>query len=585
MEKNTLLAVVLSVIVITIGFMVQNYFFPPPQPTPPSSAEQGYPPAQVTRPPEGAVPTQPTVEVPAGQPLPAVTGMIVPVPVDREPTETQVFLETDLFAVTFSTRGGVITSLQLKEHKDKEGFVEMVLSAPKDPGAFVVSFGGPGSSPVSVPFFMRKVDAHTVEFYREFEVVGYPDSAFRLTKRYIFKPGEYLFQLDILLEDSNLNSVIPLNFNNIAYTLRYGPQLGPQFTKLDNQHDYRQFYAYVDNKRKEIKVPTGKEKEVTEKASWVGIVGKYFTVIAAPVIPEFSILLSTSPVEGLSQTAQLFISRPVIRTARQIDTYRFYMGPKVSKYLNSYNNRNSNVFGLQDMRFDEAMDSSMFLGWLEAILKFLLSLFYGIIPNWGVAIVLVTLVMKIIMFPLTHKSFESTSKMQTLAPKMEELKRKYKDNPTKLNQEMAELYKREGINPMSGCLPMLLQIPIFFAMYGLFSKHFDLRGAAFIPPWITDLSAPESIYSFAPYKLPIVGWSDIRLLPILFVITQLISGMFTQTASTASNAQMKMMTYGIPIIFFFILYDVPSGLLVYWIVMNILTIFQQLYINKKRRLS
>lgn len=583
MEKNTLLAVVLSVIVITIGFMIQNYFYPPVPPAPVQKTEQ-------TSTPQASPPTTKPVETaspaltPTSQPIPA-TGTIVPVKGESEPAASIVTLETDLFLATFSTRGGVVKSLKLKEHRDRDDLVDMVLPATEDPGAFALSFGGPGSPALEVPFFVRRVDAQTIEFYREFEVTGFPDSAFRLTKRYLFKPGEYLMQVDIVLEDSNLNSVLPLNFNNVAYTLRYGPQLGPQFTKLDGQGDYRQFYAYVEKKRKEIKVPEGKEKEVTEKPTWVGIVGKYFTVIASPVVPDYSLVLSTAPIKGVPQAAQIFISRPVIRTARQIDTYRFYLGPKVSKYLGRYNNRNDNAFGLQDMNFDEAIDSSIFLGWLEAILKFLLRLFYGIIPNWGVAIILVTILMKILMFPLTHKSYESTSKMQTLAPKMEELKRKYKDNPTKLNQEMAELYKREGINPMSGCLPMLLQIPIFFAMYGLFSKHFDLRGAAFIPPWITDLSAPESIYSFAPHKLPILGWSDIRLLPILFVITQLISGMFTQTAGTASNAQMKMMTYGIPIIFFFILYDVPSGLLVYWIVMNILTIFQQMYINRKRRVS
>ena len=130
---------------------------------------------------------------------------------------------------------------------------------------------------------------------------------------------------------------------------------------------------------------------------------------------------------------------------------------------------------------------------------------------------------------------------------------------------------------------MLLQIPIFFAMYGLFNSHFDLRGAAFLPPWITDLSAPESIWNFAPFKLPIVGWSDLRMLPILFVLTQLVSGKFMQTPAAGSNTQMKMMTYGMPVIFFFILYEVPSGLLVYWIVMNVLTIVQQLYIKKKSR--
>jgi len=584
MEKNTLLAVVLSVIVITIGFMVQNYLNPPVPPASTARSEQ----PQTT--PDAVPGTGETSQIttplvaPVQQAAP-LAGTIIPVVGEVEPAETTVTLETDLFLANFSSRGGVVKSLKLKEHKDKEDYVDMVLPAEKDPGAFSLSFGGASAPPVEVPFFVRKVDPFTLEFYREFEVAGYPDSAFRLTKRYIFKPGEYLVQVDIILEDSNLNSVLPLNFNNTAYTLRYGPQLGPQFTKLDGRADYRRYYTYIEKKRKEVKLPEGKEKEILDKPAWVAIVGKYFTVIASPVLPDYSLLLSSAPVEGIPQSSQIYISRPVIRTAKQTDTYRFYMGPKVTRYLGIYNDKTKNAFGLQDMNFDEAMDSSRMLGWLESILKFMLRLFYGIIPNWGIAIIMVTILVKILMFPLTHKSYQSTSRMQSLSPKMEELRKKYKDNPAKLNQEMAALYKKEGINPMSGCLPMLLQIPIFFAMYGLFNKHFDLRGAAFIPPWITDLSAPESIYSFAPHKIPLLGWSDIRLLPVLFVITQLISGKITQSAGTVSNAQMKMMTYGIPIVFFFVLYDVPSGLLVYWIVMNILTIFQQMYINRKRKVS
>jgi YidC/Oxa1 family membrane protein insertase len=127
---------------------------------------------------------------------------------------------------------------------------------------------------------------------------------------------------------------------------------------------------------------------------------------------------------------------------------------------------------------------------------------------------------------------------------------------------------------------MLLQLPIFFAMYNLFNNHFDLRGAMFIPGWIPDLSLPESIWNFSPVTLPILGWSDIRLLPFIYVGSQLLYGKITQTPDQKGNTQMKMMLYVMPIVFFFILYNVPSGLLVYWIMSNVLTLFQQLIINK-----
>ena len=128
---------------------------------------------------------------------------------------------------------------------------------------------------------------------------------------------------------------------------------------------------------------------------------------------------------------------------------------------------------------------------------------------------------------------------------------------------------------------MLLQIPIFFAMYNLFNSHFDLRGAEFIPGWIPDLSLPEAIYNFPDnFRLPLLGWNALRLLPFIYVGSQLLYGKVTQTPDQQGNKQMKMMLYAMPVIFFFVLYDVPSGLLIYWIMSNLLTMVQQLGLNK-----
>jgi YidC/Oxa1 family membrane protein insertase len=580
MDKNTLLAVILSVIIITVGFMVQNTLFPR-ETAAPGADTRGEAPAQPGG--SASVPGQITQVSPAqdisGVPL---TGTVVPVP-DTIPTQT-IVLENDIFSAVFSTKGAVLRSLKLREHRDKEDFVEMVKSGDSGEGAFRLAFGGPDAASLDAEFHIRRQDENTVEFYRDFEVAGYENSSFRLSKTFSVRKGEYLVQLDIALENSQ-NQYLPLNFNNTSYTLSYGPQIGPDFEKLDGRYDYRNFYAYIDGKREQIKVDPGEETDLDKKASWFGVAGKYFTVLVAPVFSDYQVRFSSRPVSGLPQSSMFFISKPVIRSSRNTDTYRFYIGPKISEALTIYNETDKNAFGIQDMHFNEIMDSNFFLGWLEYLLKALLQLFYKVTPNWGVAIILVTIVVKVVTFPLTQKSYKSTSRMQSLGPKLEELKKKYKDNPAKMNQEMAGIYKKEGINPMSGCLPMLLQIPIFFAMYGLFSNHFDLRGAAFLPPWITDLSAPDSVWNFAPVKIPILGWSDLRLLPILFVGTQLLSSKMMQTPSTASNTQMKMMTYGIPIVFFFVLYDVPSGLLVYWIVMNILTVVQQFVISKKKKTS
>ncbi|MBR5016870.1 MAG: membrane protein insertase YidC, partial [Spirochaetia bacterium] len=257
--------------------------------------------------------------------------------------------------------------------------------------------------------------------------------------------------------------------------------------------------------------------------------------------------------------------------------------------LRRYDNADTNGFGMTKMELDRVLDSGAILGWLQAILKWLLVSFHKLIPNYGVAIILLTIVVKIVLYPLTKKSFESSAKMSALSPKMKEIQDKYKNNPQKLNAELAALYKREGVSPLSGCFPILLQMPIFFALYGLLNSFFELRGAGFLEPWITDLSQPDSIWNFAPTSVLFIG-SDIRLLPILMAVSQIISSKLMQPAGSSGGSgqqqsQMKMMTYAMPVIFLFVLYDVSSGLLLYWTMTNILSIGQQLYINHRQKMK
>jgi YidC/Oxa1 family membrane protein insertase len=332
-----------------------------------------------------------------------------------------------------------------------------------------------------------------------------------------------------------------------------------------------------------VKTEKVSEKEPTvilNQPSWAAIVGKYFTLIALPYTNNYELAFSAQAESGLSNSSRLYISRPASPGSRIEDKYHFYLGPKNQETLSSYD-RGDNGYRLRETGLIEIANTRGFLSPLENGLKWLLTIFYKLIPNYGLAIILVTLVVKLIMFPLTKKGSESTMRMQALSPKIKEIQAKDKDNPQKMNAEMAEFYKREGYNPLSGCLPMIIQIPIFFAMYNLFNNHFDLRGAMFIPGWIPDLSLPEAIYNFPNgFKLPLLNWTAIRLLPFIYVGSQLLYGKVTQTPDQQGNAQMKLMLYAMPVVFFFILYDVPSGLLLYWIMSNVLTMIQQLIINK-----
>ena len=212
-------------------------------------------------------------------------------------------------------------------------------------------------------------------------------------------------------------------------------------------------------------------------------------------------------------------------------------------------------------------------------MKYVLDFFYLIIPNYGIAIILLTLLTKVVFLPLTFRSSESMAKMAALNPKMAEIRAQLKDKPEKMNQAIAELYKREKVNPLSGCLPLLLQLPVFIALYNLLNSHFELRGALFIPGWIPDLSAPESVWTFAN-PLPLLG-TGLHILPIIMLASQILSSKFTQPTGgpQQGGAQQKLLMYALPIVFFFILYEMPSGLVLYWTVQNILSTAQQLYIN------
>ncbi|MDR1239343.1 MAG: membrane protein insertase YidC [Treponema sp.] len=592
MEKNTVLAIVLSVAVILVFALVQGRVSAArqvsgaaPSGAPAVSGEQA-PPELSPAPAPGPAP----VSAPAADGLAGDGAAGLP---DAGPAaEERVTIEIPgkpgkdgktqpMVTVVLSSAGGDLVSWKLREHRDKDDFVEMVLAGDAEPHAFTVAFGNLNARPVTEFFYVNRISDYTVEFYRDFTLPAAGTRAepgrFRLTKRYTFKPQEYMFELTLILDGGY--SVPGFNFSGAAYTLAFGPQIGPEFEKLDGRYDSRSYLTYMNGKRRTEKVNDSKPEIISSRPTWAAIAGKYFAFIAIPYLAQYDLNFSTRDEPGLSAASRLNIIRPPLSTARTEDTYRFYLGPKTQDVLTLYNN-GSNAYGLKDMQLIEAANSKGFLSPLEKALKWFLLIFYRLIPNYGVAIILLTLLVKVLFFPLTKKGSEATLRMQAIAPKIKELQAKYKDNPQKMNAEMAEFYKKEGYNPLSGCLPMLLQIPIFIAMYNLFNNHFDLRGALFIPGWIPDLSVPEAVYTFSNFRLPFLGWNAVRLLPFIYLGSQLLYGKVTQTPDQQSNAQMKMMLYVMPIMFFFILYDMPSGLLIYWIFSNILSMVQQVAINK-----
>jgi YidC/Oxa1 family membrane protein insertase len=570
MNKNTVIAIVLSSLVVMGWFMVMNTMYPPQNR---QTAQTQDTQAPDTR--EAQGPQETTGEVLAVEPsagLDFAAGALE----ETDLVEERVTIETDILSVTFTNAGGDMVSYKLKEHREDQAAVEMLLSGDNEARAFSIALGSARARPITDLFHVRKISPTELEFYRDFTA---GDGRFRLTKRYEFLPGEYLFQLTVTLDGGY--TIPSLNFGGAAYTLGFGPQIGPRFAQLNRRDEYRNYTTFTNGKMRNEKVDNKDAfHTLSSRYTWAAIVGKYFAFIAIPDATPYDSAFSTESEAGLPFASRFYMTRPAANSSKTSDTYRFYLGPKLQKNLNIYNNAD-NAYKLRDLEISRVASTSGFLAPLEAILKWLLQFFHRIIPNYGVAIILLTILVKVVLFPLTRKSTEATMRMQTLSPKIQELQAKYKDNPQKLNTEMANLYKKEGYNPMSGCLPMLIQFPIIFAMYNLFNTHFDLRGAEFISPWISDLSRPEFIFSFAPYRLPPpLGWSEIRLLPFIYLASQLAYGKLTQTPDQKGNSQMKMMLYIMPIVFFFVLYDMPSGLLIYWILSNVLTLVQQLTLNK-----
>ena len=505
--------------------------------------------------------------------------------------EKEYTITTNKAKIVFTNKGGDIVSYKLLEHLDKEtgDGVEMVMNADGTNRAFSTAFGGFDADILNDTFNVVVKDSNTILFYRDYEIKdmdGIPHK-FTFGKRYTFSPDDYAFKFEVSVlskEDSN-----NLDFRGTSYTLRTSPQIGPHYDKK-NRYEVRQFLALNGNKkvRKNISDKTYEMNSL----EWAGVGGKYFTILVKPVDAGTMnpAVKSVSKSES-GENTQILLSRKSIFNKNVNDTYYVYVGPRQEAELIKYNDQGKNAWSLTNIRFNQALQTSGLFSPIERILKWSLDKIYIPAKNWGVSIIILTIILKIILFPLNKKQAVGSLKMQELQPKMKEVQEKYKNDQAKLGAEMQKLYKEVGYNPMSGCLPMIVQMFILFAMYNVFNNYFEFRGASFVKGWIDDLSTGDSIWTWKRIIPLISGFTmnNLRLLPFIYTISQLLNGKITQfgnPGAASSQGQMKMMMYGMPIMFFFLFYNVPSGLLLYWTTSNILQIGQQLVINsvmKKKR--
>ena len=506
--------------------------------------------------------------------------------------EKKIVLNFEKIEVELTNRGGDIISFKLNDHIDVdtgEG-VQMVDNVSEFNRACALSFGDVYSPIINDLFTVEQKDENTVLFTKKFRVKNddESESSFILGKRYTFMPGEFMFKLDVLIHGENEENKIDIA--NTGYNLRTSPQIGPHYDPKLNRYENRQFISFNGSKAKRQIISSRQFKEYQKPYMWNGIAGKYFVEL---VIPENKMVMNNSyyssqvEVNEYANAQAIMVRKPINEQDVQ-DIYYMYFGPRNEKDLKVYNLADKNGWGLNGLRLSECLQSSGWLGWLETILKWIMEIVNRFVHNWGISSILMTIRIKTIMFPFTKKQSMGTLKMQEIQPKIKAIQEKYKDNPQKLNEAMTKVYQESGYNPMSGCLPMIVQFLILFAMYNLFNNYFEFRGSVFIPGWISDLSVGDSVYTFRR-SIPFFG-NQLRILPLIYLASQLFYGKITGNGGTASagssQMQMKMMMYGMPIVFFFIFYNAPSGLLLYWTVSNIFQMGQQIVINnmmKKKR--
>ena len=382
-------------------------------------------------------------------------------------------------------------------------------------------------------------------------------------KKEVFS-GMFIYKSLLFYEDSYVVDVeldLTNVSNNIYRNAMFGWSGGLSSTEENLEDDLYYFnsYVYQGGELENLKVGKGESEDKTFNGTtdWAALRTKYFTVA---IIPENSKAVDRVTLSGVGDEKTETYGASFVFDPINKEGFRLYLGPL------EYDRVTSLGVGLE---------SIMDFGWsfIRPISKgvlYALKSMHGFIPNYGFVLIVFAFLIKLIVYPLTKKSYQSMSAMQAVAPEINELKEKYKSNPTKLNQATMELYKKRGVNPLGGCLPMLLQMPLLFALFQVFRTTIELRAEPFIW-WITDLSSPDTVL-LLPFKIPIYG-SHVAILPVLMVVSMFVQQRMMSGA--AQQPQQKTMQYFMTAFFFLMFNGFPSGLNLYYTLFNVLTIAQQ----------
>ncbi len=394
-----------------------------------------------------------------------------------------------------------------------------------------------------------------------------------IQKRYTFYGDKYNMKADIIF--NNMNKLI----SGYSYDVLWSHGINFVEKNSVEEADYANADAYSGGELVKINAKKGEPvtKELNGRIDWVAVKNKYFAVIIAPKHPSdeggayFKGRLVTLPNHGEREYYSASLKIPFNNSNFQKNSFTIYIGPIKYDLLKSYNNNFQALFS-----FGSFLGLSFLIRPISEYLLLPLFIFlHKFIPNYGVVLIVFSIIIKFVLYPFTRQSYMSMRKMQLLQPKIKELKEKYKGEQQRIQKETMKLYKTYGINPAGGCLPTLLQMPILVALWELFRVTIQLRQAPFFG-WITNLSAPDVIYQLS-YKIPIFGINQISGLAVLLGVT-----MFFQQKMSIKDPSQKAMIYLMPVVFTLMFMGFPSGLNLYYFMFNLLSIGQQYLINHKK---
>jgi len=488
-------------------------------------------------------------------------------------------LETKECIYEFSPQRGCITKITLKNFLNAEKTAPIVLDITQgfQPGALATSNGGKCVEILesSCP------DQNTYRLVRQ---VQHPTAAgFKLIQTRVWKvAGDYMLDYDIsakLLPLEEGGKLPPLPQKGFSFGVYMGEL--PNWSQLSGDTVRTDSHEFVfrpkDGDLQKVEVSASDEKlheAFKEPFLWGGMTNRYFAILLAPDHPG-QFVYARLPLEKksnyIASLMALYMPDLANDGSARVNHFRYYAGPKEAKYMEKFAPETKEL-----IRYAWGPINSLAKG-----LLWILEILNKITDSYGWSIVILTLLVRTVFLPLTIRGNASMQKMAKVQPQIKELKEKYKDNPQIFNAKMLDLYKTEGINPLGGCLPILVQIPVFFALYAALEGALQLRQVPFL--WSPDLAGPDTIFSFAlPFR--IFGISHFHLNPLALTMTALMVVQQHIVPNSMEPAQRKMMAL-MPVFMLLFLYELPSGLTLYWTVSNIFSILQMLWQQRQSKIA